>query len=269
MEVNRPLSVGGNAVELEDRTMGCSCMIIDFISAWRFSFVLSSSSEVLTSHLKGVYSGGYLPSRFGEVIIHRYSPTLRARLITQTAVGVVNELGTSMGPWYWLDWRSESSHCELPTCVGAVKFVRISSYLEQAISSGHIAKRSTKNIKLDRSLDAVWPRPSKQCFTSWLLSVFPPLLKSPPRLAEVRPWFPAKSTPGYPWRLVFVKGKTYRATPHEAMVWTRGAVAKPNLTVWWAHLASRSVRRQEIRLLWALFPFECWFVTADSNGRWV
>ena len=31
------------------------CMIIDFIAAWRFSFVLSSSSEVLTSHLKGVY----------------------------------------------------------------------------------------------------------------------------------------------------------------------------------------------------------------------
>ena len=30
------------------------CMIIDFIAAWRFSFVLSSSSEVLTSHLKGV-----------------------------------------------------------------------------------------------------------------------------------------------------------------------------------------------------------------------
>ena len=41
--------------------------------------------------------------------------TLRARLITQTAVGVVNELGTSMGPWYWLDWRSESSHCEFAT----------------------------------------------------------------------------------------------------------------------------------------------------------
>ena len=37
---------------------------------------------------------------------------------------------------------------------------------------------------------------------------------------------------GYPWRLVFVKGKTYRATPHEAIVWTWGAVAKPNLTVW-------------------------------------
>ena len=31
------------------------CMRIDFIAAWRFSFVLSSSSEVLTSHLKGVY----------------------------------------------------------------------------------------------------------------------------------------------------------------------------------------------------------------------
>ena len=32
------------------------CMIIDFIAAWRFSFVLSSSSKVLTSHLKGVYT---------------------------------------------------------------------------------------------------------------------------------------------------------------------------------------------------------------------
>ena len=159
--------------------------------------------------------------------------TLSARLITQTAVSIVNELGTSMGPWYWLDGCSESSHCEfatfalkprwirircgnsslldsrinrerssefisvtslesatssselnfaryrqlndprtectsvqLTTCVGALKFVRISSYLEQAISSGYIAKRSksTKNIKLDRSLDAVWPRPNKTMF---------------------------------------------------------------------------------------------------------
>ena len=32
------------------------CMIIDFIAAWRFSFVLSSSSKVLKSHLKGVYN---------------------------------------------------------------------------------------------------------------------------------------------------------------------------------------------------------------------
>ena len=32
------------------------CMIIDFIAAWRFYFVLSFSSEVLTSHLKGVYT---------------------------------------------------------------------------------------------------------------------------------------------------------------------------------------------------------------------
>ena len=31
------------------------CMIIDFIAVWRFSFVLSSSSKVLTPHLKGVY----------------------------------------------------------------------------------------------------------------------------------------------------------------------------------------------------------------------
>ena len=31
------------------------CMIIHLIAAWRFSFVLSSSSEVLTSHLKGFY----------------------------------------------------------------------------------------------------------------------------------------------------------------------------------------------------------------------
>ena len=54
----RPLSVGGNAVELEDRTMVALCMIIDFIAAWRFSFFLSSSSEVLTSHLKEVYTRG-------------------------------------------------------------------------------------------------------------------------------------------------------------------------------------------------------------------
>ena len=45
------------------------CMIIDFIAAWRFSFVLSSSSEVLTSHLKGVFNNSPANPASGSLTI--------------------------------------------------------------------------------------------------------------------------------------------------------------------------------------------------------
>ena len=66
------------------------CMIIDFIAAWQFSFVLSSSSEVLTSHLKGVYT--FSPWRLGwpqppSLIIYLLFPLAHSLRQQQNAAG--------------------------------------------------------------------------------------------------------------------------------------------------------------------------------------
>ena len=74
--------------------------------------------------------------------------TLSARLITQTAVGVVNELGTSMGPWYWLDGRSESSHCEFATFALKQRWIRIRCGNSSLLNSSIKRERSSEFISV-------------------------------------------------------------------------------------------------------------------------
>ena len=59
----------------------------------------------------------------GFLCSHLFAHALSARLITQTAVSVVNELGTSPGPWYWLDeWIFP---CEFATFSLKQRWIRI------------------------------------------------------------------------------------------------------------------------------------------------
>ena len=67
----------------------------------------------------------------------------------------------------------------------------------------------------------------------------------------------------------------YRAIPHEAMVWTWGAVAKPNLTVWWAQTWRHALSDWKIFVFCELYfhsNVDSWPLTATAveyNYRWL
>ena len=64
-------------------------MIIDFIAAWRFSFVMSSSSKVLTSHLKGVYCRELFSQCFEVVAVYHIYCSFSSWELPDTSLAVM------------------------------------------------------------------------------------------------------------------------------------------------------------------------------------
>ena len=185
--------------------------------------------------------------------------TLRARLITQTAVGVVNELGTSMGPWYWPNGRSESSHCEFATFALKQRWMRIRCGNSLLLDSSIKRERSSEFISVMSQ--------ARRDPVNWILR------GTDNRMT--RGW--RKSDNGF-------RRKAPQGTLDVWFSW-KAKLTVPPLTRQWFEREARSLsqiwrfggRKHGVKLcqtaryifLWASFPFQCWFVTADSNGRWV